>query len=104
MFDRHCAEITVMQFTVHSLPVHQFVAVAWDFNPVPYCQPSSPTPMEYALPLSLEWYVWRGRGSIYNNKLATEVKGNPKAPFSIAIEPRCMEGRYSFPWIAPVYP
>ena len=48
MFDRHRAEITVMQFTGHSLPVHQFVTVPWDFNPVSYCQPSSPTPMEYA--------------------------------------------------------
>ena len=46
MFDRHRAEITVMQFTGHSLPMHQFVTVPWDFNPVPYCQPSSPMPME----------------------------------------------------------
>ena len=66
MFDRHIAEITVMQFTGHSLPVHQSVRVPWDFNPVPYCQPSSPTPEEYALPPSLEWHVWRGRRSIYN--------------------------------------
>ena len=35
MFDRHRAEITVMQFTGHSLPLHQFVTVPWDFNPVP---------------------------------------------------------------------
>ena len=35
MFDRHRAEITVTQFTGHSLPVHQFVTVPWDFNPVP---------------------------------------------------------------------
>ena len=48
MFDRHRAEITVMQVTGHSLPVHQFVTVPWDFNPVPYCQPSSLTLMEYA--------------------------------------------------------
>ena len=45
MFDHHRAEITVMQFTGHSLLVHQFVTVPWDFNPVSYCQPSLPTPM-----------------------------------------------------------
>ena len=42
MFDRHQAEITVMQFTGHLLPVHQSVTVPWDFSPVP----SSPMPME----------------------------------------------------------
>ena len=66
MFDRHQAKITVMQFIGHSLLVHQFVTVLWDFNPVPYCQPSSSMPMEYALPLSLERHVWRGRRSKYN--------------------------------------
>ena len=68
MFDRHRAEITDMQLTGHSLPVHQFVTVPWDFNPVPYCQPSLPTPMEYALPPSLEWHVWPGWRSIYYTK------------------------------------
>ena len=29
-----------MQFIGYSLLVHQFVTVPWDFNPVPYCQPS----------------------------------------------------------------
>ena len=33
-FDHHRAEITVMKFTDHPLPVHQFVTVPWDFNPV----------------------------------------------------------------------
>ena len=31
MLDRHQAEITVMQFTGHSLPVHQSVNVPWEF-------------------------------------------------------------------------
>ena len=65
MFDRHRAEINVMRFTGHSLSVHQFVTVPWDFNPVPYYQPSSPTPMEYAISSSLGWHVWPGRRSIY---------------------------------------
>ena len=69
MFNRHRAEITVMQFTDHSLLVHQFATVPWDFNPFPYCQPSSPTPMEYALPPSLEWHVWPGWRSTYNTSL-----------------------------------
>ena len=38
------------------------------------------------------------------SKLASIVEGEPKAPFSIATTPRCKEGRYSFPWIAPLYP
>ena len=60
MFDCHQAEITVMQFTGHCLPVHQSMTVPRDFNPVPYCQPSSPTPTEYATSASLEWHVWPG--------------------------------------------
>ena len=34
----------------------------------------------------------------------TIVEGDPKAPFSIATTPRCRGGRYSIPWIAPLYP
>ena len=37
-------------------------------------------------------------------ELATVVEGDQKAPFSIATTPRCWGGRYSFPWIAPLYP
>ena len=38
-------------------------------------------------------------------KLATAVEvGGQKAPFSIATTPRCREGRYSFLWIASLYP
>ena len=32
MFDRHQVELTVMQFTGHSLPVHQSMSVPWDFT------------------------------------------------------------------------
>ena len=32
------------------------------------------------------------------------VKGNQKAPFSIATTLRRRGGRYSFPWTAPFYP
>ena len=35
MFDRHQAEITVMQLTGHSLPLHQSMNVHWDFNLCP---------------------------------------------------------------------
>ena len=37
------------------------------FYLVPYCQPSPPTLMEYPTSASLEWHVWPGRRSIYNN-------------------------------------
>ena len=35
MFNRHQAEITVMQFRGHSLPVSRSVRVSWDFLPCP---------------------------------------------------------------------
>ena len=35
--------------------------------------------------------------------LAILVENDPKAPFSIATAPRCRRGRYSIPWIAPLY-
>ena len=36
--------------------------------------------------------------------LATVVKSDQKAPFSLATTPRCRGGCYSFLWIAPLYP
>ena len=72
MFDRHQAEITVMQFTGHSLPVHHSVVAQWDLHLVPYCQPSSPARFlsinghwNVSLLLSLEWHVCPGRRSKY---------------------------------------
>ena len=59
--------------TGYPLPVHQFVTAPWDFNLVPYCQPSSPTQSlpitgerNMQLPPSLAWHIWPGRRSIYN--------------------------------------
>ena len=44
-------------------------------------------------------------GLVYTYKLlATLVEGDPKIPFSIATTQRCRGGRYSIPWIAPLYP
>ena len=39
MFNRHQAEITVMQFRGHSLLVHHSVVAQWDLHLVPYYQP-----------------------------------------------------------------
>ena len=39
---------------------------------------------------------------IYIYKLATVVKGDPKAPFSIATTQSYGGERYSFPWISPL--
>ena len=42
MFNRHQAEITVMQFRGHSLPVHQSMGVPWEFfSSFPFHQPIS---------------------------------------------------------------
>ena len=41
MFNRHQAEITVMQFRGHSLPVHHSLVAQWDLYFVPYYLPSS---------------------------------------------------------------
>ena len=75
MFDRHQAEITIMQFTGHSFPVHHSVAAQWDLHLVAYYQPSSPVRFlsinghwDVSLPLSLEWHVCPGLRSKYNIK------------------------------------
>ena len=36
-------------------------------------------------------------------KLSPLVKDDQNTPFSIATTPKCKGGRYSFPWIAPLY-
>ena len=80
MFDRHQAEITVMQFTGHSLPVHQSMSVPWDFFClVPFHQPNPAYAISFDYwPLgcvtsfwciTLEWHICPGRRSKYNIRL-----------------------------------
>ena len=69
MFDRHQAEITVMQFTGDSLPVHQSMILPCPIlsaKPA-YAISSHNCHRNVSLPPSLEWHVWPGRRSIYNN-------------------------------------
>ena len=84
MFDRHQAEITVMQFTGHSLPVHQSMSVSWDFLPCPI----SSAKYAYAISfdywplgcvtsfwcITLEWHVCPGRRSKYNMQSSNLLK------------------------------
>ena len=71
MFDRHQAEITVMQFTGHSLPVHQSMSVPWDFLYLaPFHQPNPAYaisfdywPLGYDTSfrcITLEWHILAG--------------------------------------------
>ena len=50
---------------------------------------------------NIRYILWVSQIS---KRLVTLVKGDPKAPFSIATTPRCRGGRYCIPWIAPLYP
>ena len=59
-------------------------------------------PINFIIPKDSNYYYYID--DISKVKLATIVEGDPKAPFSIATTPRCRGGRYSIPWIAPLYP
>ena len=66
MFDRHLAEITVMQFTGHSLPVQQSMSVSWDFLP---CTISSAKPAYAISSHNCHWSVSLPSGaSLWNGK------------------------------------
>ena len=79
MFDRHQAEITVMQFTGLSLPVHQSMTVPWDFTLshfVRHAISSLNCHRNVSLPLSLEWHIWPGQRFIYNSCNHINVQTN----------------------------
>ena len=74
-FDRHQAEITVMQFRGHSLSVYQSMSV---FCPISSAKSAYAISFDY-WPLecvtsfrciTLEWHVWPGRRSVYNIRLS----------------------------------
>ena len=78
MFDRHQAEITVMQFPGHSLPVLQSMTVPRDFTLSHIVSQARLRDFFPKLPsecvnsfrcITLEWHVWPGRRSVYNNCL-----------------------------------
>ena len=81
MLDRHQAEITVMQFTGHSLPVHQSMSVPWEFFTSSHFVSQFPPTrfllitairMCYFLPVHhLEWHFWPGRMTKYNSYSGT---------------------------------
>ena len=76
MFDRHQAEITVMQFRGHSLPVYESMSVPWDFLPCPISSANfRPRDLFRLLAIGMchflpvhhfEWQFWPGRKSKYN--------------------------------------
>ena len=76
MFDRHQAEITVMQFTGHSLPVHQSMSVPWEFfSSSHFISQFLPTrfPLITAIRmchlLPVHHHFWPGRRSKHNTVL-----------------------------------
>ena len=76
MFNLHQAEITVMQFRGHSLPVRQSMRVSWDFFSLSHFVSQFPPtrfPLltaigmcHYLLVHHLEWYFGPGWRSKYN--------------------------------------
>ena len=78
MFDRHQAETSVMQFTGHSLVVHQSISVLWDFFTLSHFISQIPPTRflsitghwDVSLPflcITLEWHICPSRRSKYNN-------------------------------------
>ena len=78
MLDHHQAEITVMQFTGHSLPVHQSMSVPWEFfTSSHFISQFPPTrfPLITAIRMchllrciTLEWRFGPGRRPKYNKR------------------------------------
>ena len=83
MFNRHQAEITVMQFRGHSLPVHQSMSVPWEFfSSSHFISQFRPTRfphitaigMCHFLPVhQLEWHFARAQGQNITNRFSLKM-------------------------------
>ena len=69
MFNRYQAEITVMQFRGHSLPVHHSVVAQWDLHLVPYYPPT------WSLSITGHWNVSLPSGASHWNSILGWVEG-----------------------------
>ena len=67
MFDRHRVEITVMQFTGHSLRCIGLWLYCGVLTLSHIVSQAHPRQWNMQLRASLEWHVWPGQGSIYYN-------------------------------------
>ena len=72
MFDRHQAEITLMQFTGHSFPVHHSVVAQWDLHLVHIISLNPPT---RSLSITGHWNVSISSGASPWNDIFGRVEG-----------------------------
>ena len=72
MFDRHQAEITVMQFRGHSLPVYKSMSVSWDFLP---CSISSAKHAHAISSITGHWNVSPPSGAPLCNDMFARAEG-----------------------------
>ena len=84
IFDRHQAEITVMQFRGHSLPVHQSMSVSCDFYLVPFHQPNPPT---RSLSITGHWNVSLPSGASLWNGMFGRVEGQNTTILKLPLYP-----------------
>ena len=80
MFDRHQAEITIMQFTGHSLPVHQSMSVSWTFTFSHFCQPNPPSRF---LSITGHWNVSLPSGASLWNGMFGRAEGQYITPAAV---------------------
>ena len=100
--DGSCADAPTC--TSAGIPI-RILSFSWDNSDcILPCDISYKMLLKICVSISLMLSVQIKNVSIVKVKLVTVVKGDQKAPFSIATTPRCKGGRYSFSWIAPLYP